>query len=153
MSKIEPGQGLGRGKGRATVVDDEDVAQLYVEQRWKTSRIARKYGVTEMTIYRSLKRSGIAKRYGRGGEECRSGHPRSVWGHKNADGKWRCRKCEGRDTPLYILYFDGMLVSIHSTPDLAQAAGTGDWSVISPEKEWVSTSGYTVSATELDPDA
>ena len=153
MSKIDPGQGLGRGMGRAPTVDTDEVARLYVEERWKVSKIARKYDVTEMTIYRALKRAGVAKRYGRGGEECRFGHPRSVWGHKNADGKWRCRKCEGRDTPLYILYYDSMLVSIHSTPDLAQAAGTGDWSLIEAEKEWVSTTGYTITATELDPDA
>lgn len=151
------GRGLGRGRGRRPTFDHDEAIRLYTTQEWSVARLARKYSVSDMTIYRMLAKHDIKLRWGRRNlATCRNGHARRVWGHRNQDGRWRCRRCDYGETAqhIYVVRQGVFLLGLYSTLDLAIAALPARlaWDQVD-DYEWCSDTGmYVIRGMPLDPE-
>lgn len=99
MSKVDPGSGLGRGKGRAPIYDRDEMVRLYRDKRMTIAQVADKMGIPYMAAYRGLSARGVlvrgGKKTGRPRQKtCAKGHDQLVWRREDNRGRGFCGKCK-----------------------------------------------------------
>ena len=102
-SRIEPGQGLGRGKGRAARYNRDAILASYKRSQSITQDM-KEFGCSEMTARRALKQMGVEFK-SKGGRPrpkfCGRGHDQKKWGKKDKRGWHYCYKCHSERNAEY----------------------------------------------------